>query len=163
MTAFSSRKEEETMFIDTVMHYLRANAAKGNEAAHHYLDSLKSAEHFRIDNIANYIHETDLLPAEDGPMDFDVPNEIPNVAPLADMMWFEMHGDLWERSSSNRAGRLYDRILHVSWAYLLYPYVPDERAWIQGFFLFQLLLNFVITLERTWICEKTFLFIIFLY
>jgi hypothetical protein len=91
------------MFVDTVMHHLRASAAKGDDASQHYLDSLKSAERFRIDNIADYIHET-FLPNEDGPMDFDVPNEIPNIAPLADMMWFEMSGDLWERERKVRSG-----------------------------------------------------------
>lgn len=93
------------MFIDAVMQYLQAHAVKGNEAAQHYLNSLKDAERFRIDNIADYIHET-IVPNEDGPMDFDAPNEIPNIAPLADMMWFEMHGDLWERASQHRSGCL---------------------------------------------------------
>src|SRR6266516_1342455 len=116
------------MFIDTVMHYLRANAAKGDEAAQHYLDSLKSAERFRVDNIADYIHET-FLPAEDGPMDFDVPTEIPNIGPLADMMWFEMYGDLWDRDSKNRAGCLL-AIAHDVKVDGRDTSIPEEARWI---------------------------------
>jgi hypothetical protein len=93
-----------------------------------YLDSLKSAERFRIDNIADYIHET-FLPVEDGSMDFDAPDEIPNVAPLADMMWFEMHGDLWERSSSNRAGCLL-AVAHDVKEDGPDNSIPEEARWI---------------------------------
>ncbi len=99
------REEEEIMFIDVVMQRLNAAVLRGDEAAQHYLNMLKQAERFNVDNIANYIHET-FLPEQDGPMDFDVPNEIPNIAPLADSMWFEMYGDLWERDSRSRSGCL---------------------------------------------------------
>ncbi len=116
------------MFIDTVMQYLRVNAVKGNEAAQHYLDSLKSAERFQIDNIADYIHET-FSPNEDGPMDFDVPNEIPNIAPLSDMMWFEMYGDLWERESRNRSGCLL-AVAHDVKEDGRDTSIPEEARWI---------------------------------
>jgi hypothetical protein len=94
------------MFIDTVMQQLSIKALKGQEAASHYLEALKQAERFRMDNVADYVCAA-FKPETDGARDFDVPHEIPNIAPLAEYMWFEMHGDLWEREENTQAGCLF--------------------------------------------------------
>jgi hypothetical protein len=116
------------MFIDVVMQRLSIGAARGDEASQRYLSTLKEAERFRVDNIADYIHES-FLPEVDGAMDFDVPNEIPNIAPLAETMWFEMHGDLWDRESNNQSGCLFV-VIHDAKVDERDKTVPENARWI---------------------------------
>lgn len=116
------------MFIDEVIRRLKSAATRGNDTVQHYLNSLKEAERFHVDNIANYIHET-FLPAVDGPLDFDVPNEIPNIAPLAGMMWFEMRGDLREREKNNLSGCLL-AVAYDAKEDEIDKTVPENARWI---------------------------------
>jgi hypothetical protein len=116
------------MFIDVVMQYLSISAARGDETSQHYLSLLKEAERFRVDNIADYVHER-FLPEVDGAMDFDVSNEIPNIAPLADTMWFEMHGDLWNRESQHRLGCLF-KVIYDAKEDERKKTVPENARWI---------------------------------
>lgn len=98
--------EEKSMFIHTVLQHLSLHALKGHEASQLYLDALKTAEHFRMDTIADYVNAT-FKPETDGTRNIDIPHEIPNVAPLAEYMWFEMHGDLWDREANVQSGCLF--------------------------------------------------------
>jgi hypothetical protein len=122
------------MFIDMVIQRLSTVAARGDEAAVQCLSALKEAERFHTNNIADYIHTT-FLPEVDGPLDFDVPNEIPNIAPLAPTMWFEMSGDLWERTARIQMGCLFI-VVYDTKEDGVDQTLPEGTRWVVGTILF---------------------------